>query len=511
MTTPSTAPSDQDAPDPRDQMFDVSDVTKGLGAKTGRSAITVLVFAAAKILIALGTTAVLARLVPPAEQGIIAMAMPAVLIATGLSEFGLAQAIVQRPHVTHRLASTLLWTNVALGLSLAVAVALLGTPAAQFYGEPAMVVVFAGLAPYILFTVLTAQYVAVLRRQMRIRQIEIVGFVALCGSSALAILAALLGAGYWALAVQLVMTEFLSLIYLIFVTRWVPSGPLNCRFGEARSALSFGGFLAAERILGEFARNMQVIVIGRMFSTVEAGYFFRSLTIAQMPQRRIISPLSGAFLPSLSRLQDDPAGFQDMYVRQISRANLIMVPLGLVICSCADVMVRVMLGPDWDGAVPILAWLGLLPMTALTLTSFSWVLVACGRSKQLFLFRIFSTILLLTSLLVGARYGVVGLVAAYMITLAFIQGPLLAAVAVRYSPLSVGALRRTLLGEALFACVSGAILLGLRRVMELESMALEALIVLVVLTGLMGIRIMSNPGLRGDVTKALKVRAARKA
>jgi PST family polysaccharide transporter len=505
--TPSDPSPSVETSDPRDQIFDVSAINRELGSQTGRSATTVLVFAGAKIVVALGSTAVLARLVPPEQQGIIAMAMPAVLIASGLSEFGLAQAIVQRPKVTHQLASTLLWTNVALGLSLATIVALLGVPAARFYGAAEVAGIFIAMAPYVLFTVLTALYVAVLRRQMRIRQVEVGSLGATIAASVLAILAAWYGAGYWALAIQLVMAEFFNLVYLIVVSRWLPSSPLGCRFGEARTALNFGGFLAAERLLGEFARNMQVIVIGRMFTQVDAAFFFRSQTIAQMPQRRIISPLSGAFIPSLSRLQDDPASFREMYIRQISRANLIMVPIGLIFCSCADVLVRIMLGPDWGGAAPILAWLGLLPLTALSLTSLSWVMVACGFSKQLFLFRLLGTTLLIIALIGGAQFGVVALVAAYVITLAFVQGPILAVITVRYTPLAWDTLRRALLGEALFAAGALALLMGLRHVLTLESSLIEALMAVFLLGALYGVRMLLDTGLRGDVAKALRLKS----
>ncbi|SHF86119.1 Membrane protein involved in the export of O-antigen and teichoic acid [Loktanella atrilutea] len=498
-------PVDPDQADPRDRFFDVSALGRGLEGQTGRSAVTVMLFAVAKIAVALGSTAMLARLVPPAQQGIVAMAMPAVLIASGLSEFGLAQAVVQRPHVTHRLASTLLWTNVALGLSLAIIVALLGVPAARFYDTPETTAVFIGMSPYIFFSVLTAQYVAVLRRQMRIRQIEVGSLGATFAASGIAILAAMAGAGYWALAIQLVLAEFLNLIYLLVVSRWLPSSPLSCRFGEARAALNFGGFLAGERLLGEFARNMQVIVIGRMFTQIDAALFFRSQTIAQMPLRRIASPLSGAFIPALSRLQGDPAAFRAMYVRQISRANLIMVPIGLIFCSCADVLVRVMLGSDWTAAAPILAWLGLLPLTALTLSSFSWVMVACGQSKALFKFRIFGTSLLILALFIGSRLGVVGLVAAYVVTLAFVQGPILAALVLRCTPLTLASLRSALLGEALFATLSLALLMAVRRMLTLDYALQEALVVVAVLALLYALRLMSDAGLRDDVAKVLQI------
>ena len=489
--------------DPRDAIFDVSQHKGQLGAAIGRSARAVLVVALLKVMMALVTTGVLARLVPPAEQGLVALAMPAVLLATGLSEFGLAHAVVQRPHVTHNLVSTLFWVNVALGLFLATGVVLLGFPAAWFYEQPGVTPVFFGLAPYILFTVLDTQYVAILRRQMRIRRIETCSLAATILGSLLAIAVAWAGAGYWALVVQLVMAEFFNMVFLVASARWLPSGPLKIDLKASAEALRFGSFLAAERLLTEFSREMQIIVIGRAFGAVEAGLFYRSQTIAQMPSRRITTPLSGAFLPALARLQDDPAGFRAMYRRQVSRANLIMVPIGLLICSCADIMVRIMLGRDWAATTPILAWLGLLPMTALTLSSFSWALVACGHSRALFRFRVLGASLMFLALLAGVWVGLMGLVGAYVITLVFIQGPILASVALRYTPLTLTTLRQTLLGEAIFAGGMLLLLLGLRRILDLQPMILEGFAAGLVLLLSYGLRLAFDPVLRQDVGKVL--------
>lgn len=496
--------------DPRDRIFDVSGLQHGLGARTGRSATTILAFAVLKIVIALGSTAVLARYVPPEQQGLIAMALPIVLIATGLSEFGLAHAIVQRATVTHQLVTTLFWTSFGLGTLLCLGVAFLGKPAVWFYGEPKVQIVFIGLAPYVLLSVLTSQYVAILRRQMRIFQIELGTVCATAAGSGLAILAAVNGAGYWALAIQLVLAELFNYIYLLIISRWLPSGPHRVNFTQARSALTFGGYLAAERLLVEVTRSMQTIVIGRAFSQLEVGLFYRTQSIALLPQRRISSPLAGAFIPALSRLQDDDEGFNVMYRRQVVRGNLIMIPIGLVFVSCPDIVVRILLGDQWLGVIPILTWLSLMPMSALVMNSFSWAMVSCGKSRQLFQFRIFSSMLLLTALLIGAQFGLMQLIAGYVLTMVLIQAPLLATLMVRNTPVRLVTLRRTLLNEILMTTATVAGLIWLRTVLDLSPVVLEGVVVGVVLMLLYGLRILVDSDLRGDFLKAVRSFQARR-
>lgn len=403
-------------PDPRDLVFDVTHLRDGLGARTGRSAVTILLFSAFKLVLVLGTTAALARLIPPREHGLLALTIPLVLIAAGLSEFGLAQAITQRRHVTHALASALFWVNVALGAVLGAIVFFAGSPAASFYDAPEVAIIFKALSPYVFLSVLTTQYMALLRRQMRVKVIEWCNTVATILSAAVAILLAIAGYGIEALVVQLLLVQGLTFVFLVGATRWIPSGPQALRQQPLGEILSYGGFLAAERVLNDMSRNIQLTIIGWLFGTVDAGLYYRADTISQMPQRRILSPLSAAFIPALSRLQDDDLALRAMLRRQISRSNLLLVPLGAALTGLADIFVQILLGPDWIASAPILAVFGVFVATASTQSCMTWTLVATGHSRQLFIFRLINTPMILICVLISiyADSGVVGVTAAYV-------------------------------------------------------------------------------------------------
>lgn len=402
--------------DPRDLMFGVTHLREGLAARTGRSAVTVLLFSVFKLFLALGTTAVLARLIPPSEHGFLALAIPLVLITAGLAEFGLAQAITQRREVTHALASALFWVNVALGVTLGAAVFFAGTPAATFYDTPEVATILRVLSLYVFLTVLTTQYMAILRRQMRVRVIEWCNTAATTLSSATAIALALMDYGVWALVVQLLLVQGLTFVFLVCSTRWIPSGPLTLRGQPLGEVLSYGGFLAAERVLNDLSRNVQLSIIGQFFGTMGAGLYYRADGIAQMPQRRILSPLSAAFIPALSRLQDDAEALRAMLRRQITRSNLLVVPLGAILTGLSDLFVQVLLGPDWTAAAPILAIFGVFVGTAAAQSCMAWTLVATGHSRALFTFRAINTPMILACVMFAAWWGlgVVGVTAAYV-------------------------------------------------------------------------------------------------
>lgn len=486
--------------DPRDKIFSIGNIKDGLGRRTGKSAVTAMVYSAMKIILTIGSTAVLARYIPPAQHGIVAMALPAVLVTTSLAEFGFAQAIVQREHITHKLVSTLFWIGSAIGLAMTILVAVLGGPAAALYNQPEVTLLFVFMAPYILLSVISSQYTAILRRQMQIKLLERGQLIAMFSSTILAIIVAILGAGYWALVVQLLVAEIVNVIYLIIMSRWLPSRPGISNWRDAKGAISFGGFLAGERLLTQISRNLQLVIIGRVFGTVDAGLFLRAEKLARMPVVRVAAPLSGVFVPALSRLQDDPEAFCAMYARQISRGHLIMIPLGLLVIVCADVIVHLLLGPDWVSAGPVLMLMGLIPLFYLLQISLIWSLISRGQARALFYFRLCVFPMSIIGALIGAQYGLTGLVTGFLVAMLGVEFPVLLALALRKTALTARTLATVVIPDTLWALAALGSMSAARYAMD-ETLILEGLGALLTLAAVYATRVFISPTLRRDVFK----------
>lgn len=493
----------QKTSDPRDAYFDVAGLTPDLGRQTGRSASVVLLFSVMRLVITLVSTGILARLVPPEQQGLVAMILPLVLIASGLSEFGLPQAVIQRPQITHGTVSALFWVNVLLGVVLTAVAAGLAPVAVSFYDVPEVMPLLIVLSPYILLTVLTVPYVAILRRRMEIRLAEACSFIGVIVAAVLAVIAAMLGAGPWALVVQILAAQFVGLLCVLVVVRWRPSAPWRSDLRSARSALVFGGHLSLERLVGGIVANMQTALVGRAFGEAAAGLFFRSETFALMPRRRLIGPLSGAFVPALSRLQNEPEAFREMYVRFISRGHLILIPVGLMICIAPDMFVRILLGDEWLMAIPILGWLGIIPLISLFGDANLWALIAMGKTKQLLFARLVSSAFLVAALIGAMRFDLVTFVALYVVAQAVISLIYLPYVAIQHSPLTLTTLRRAIGHDIAFAAILAGAMVTVRQMMTLPDIT-EGLLIAVLICTAQGIRIFLTPQYRKDVRALLR-------
>ena len=495
-----TAPAGGDR---RDAIFDTSDLTEGIDRRAGEASVLILAMMVVKVGLQFGGLAVIARLVSPAEQGIVAMAMPVVMVSMMLSNFGLSQALVQHREMTHGLATALFWLNAAFGLTATALVAALGWPAAQFYGEPRVAGVFAALSLTVALSAVAGQYIAILRRRMRIAAAELTNLAGIAAGVAAGVAAAVAGWSYWALVVQQLVAPVLMLALLLAITRWLPSRPWTHPVAPAYRALRFGGALAGANLCRTVADQLPIIVAGRLFGDAPAGVYYRAHTVADMPRSRIVRPLSGAFVPALSRLQSDPAAFRALFTRAVNRALLLLLPVTVLLIAAPDLIVALLLGPDWGAAVPLLAVLGLRSAVIGPERGLHWCCIAMGATLPLLLLGAFNLVLVAVAIAIGAAFGLTGLAVAYALTQIGVALPVLVWIALRHTPVRGATLRRACLGDLAFAAAAAGAVLALRAALPAWPVLGELVAVGLALAALMAAKILATPAQRADLVKIL--------
>lgn len=472
------------SPEPRDRLFSTHDLRMDDVARRSTSgALWAMAAAALKVVVQLGSVAVIARLVPPAEFGLVAMVLPLVMIGVSLSNFGLAMAIIQRPQVTHRLANTLFWANIALALTIC-GVLLASSPlVAQFYEEPKVGPVLAVLSLSILFSAALVPYYAIIRRQMRFRAAETVTVLAEFLAAAIAVTAAWAGASYWAVVTQQILFPALSVLGLIMATRWRPSPPPleRAMWGEARGAITFGGFVALSGLLTQAMQSLGTVIAGRMFSEAAAGAYFRGWTLANYPAARFGIALGGALVPGLSRASTDDAAFRRLYMDTLRRVAFLLAPLGVLIVSGADLIVALLLGPMWTEAGPILGWLGLLALGAPLTLTLGWAMSAVGAARLLAANAAIGLVLVGSAMALTTHLGLNMMAAAYGLATVCALGPIMIFFASRCTPLDIMAICRRHGVNLAVAGAAIALTVAVRRALTLNLVIADLALVGVVI------------------------------
>src|SRR5262245_20557797 len=146
--------------------------------------------------------AVVARILTPADYGLVAMVTSATAFFTVFADFGLSLVTVQRPTLTPEQASTLFWVNQGFGLLLGVLASCLAPLLVAFYNDQRLFAVTLLMALVFPLSSLGTQHEALLKRNMKFRRLVTVRILSTVCSVVASIAAALAGWGHWALVIQ---------------------------------------------------------------------------------------------------------------------------------------------------------------------------------------------------------------------------------------------------------------------------------------------------------------------
>ena len=370
----------------------------------------------------LGSTAVLARLLTPGDFGLIAM-VTAVTGFVGLfKDMGLSAAVVQRAEVTHRQVSTLFWINLAMCGALAVVVAAASPLIAWFYGEPRLTWIAAALAIDFAVSGLLLQHQAILNRRMRFAALVTAQLTARAASYAVAITLAWWGLGYWALvAMTLSYTAFFT-VALWIASGWLPGLPT--RKAGVRAMLGFGANLTAFNFLHYITRNLDNLLIGKFRGEAPLGLYTKAYSLLMLPLSQINGPLTAVMVPTLSRLQHQPARFARGYLKGVSLSMMFTAPLTAFLFFWSEEMIHLVLGPQWTAAAPIFRILAIAAILQPLGNTTGWLLIPLGRTDRLLRWKLMTGWLTPLLFVIGVlMYGVEGVAWALVIGVAVVTVP----------------------------------------------------------------------------------------
>lgn len=301
-------------------------------------------------LVQLWVLAVLARLLSPADFGLVGLATVFIGLAALVAQFGVSVAIVRQPELTEghvRAAFTL-----ALGLGLGVTVIVVaGAPLlAELFRNPALTGVLRALSLAFLLGNPGAVAEALLEREMawgRLMWINLAAFV--LGYALTGCVLAVRGYGAWALVgSQLAQTALRAI--LLLRARPHAKRPL-IRGGELRSLLGFGGAFTLARLFNYGAQQGDYLVVGRVLGVAPLGFYTRAFKLMQLPATYFAAVIAKVLFPIMARVQGEVDHLRTVYLTGSAVIAIVTAPLSALMIVTAPDIVQVVLGPRWQTTV----------------------------------------------------------------------------------------------------------------------------------------------------------------
>jgi lipopolysaccharide exporter len=296
------------------------------------------------------STTVLARLLIPADFGLVAMAMSVIAIVELATSFSFEMALIQKADPLPEHFNTAWTLNILMAVGGAIVTAALAFPAASFYGDSRLVAVMFVIGAAWLVSGFENTGVANFRREMNfsaefrwMASRRVVGFV-------VTMIAAVAFRSYWALVIGQATGRLMGVVMSYVMQPFRPRFALS----RSRELFSFSGWVLIANIAGVALSRLPQIYVGRVFGAQSLGAYSVGSEIAQLAHTELVAPINRAMFPGYARLAQDAESFRRVCIDATAAILLIVLPASAAVAVLAAPVVRVLLGTQWQAAVPII-------------------------------------------------------------------------------------------------------------------------------------------------------------
>jgi len=394
-----------------DVIFESTGLSRDLVGKSVRGGVVTLTAQMIQIFLRTAGTMVLARLLTPADFGLIGMVAIVINFVAMFTDSGLSMATVQRDEINPAQISTLFWINVLISSILGLCV-LAGSPlVAMFYGRPELTAITAVLSCSFIISGLSIQHTALLRRHMRFGTLAIIIIVSQVLYFVSTIMFAILGLSYWALVIGAMVSSVATVILTFLFCPWIP-GRMKRGTG-VRDMLMFGGNLTGFTFINFFSRNADKLLIGKYIGADALGFYDKAYQLFMLPISQIRGPITQVAMPVLSSLREQPERYIRYYRRLLDVLALLTIPISLYCLLEADFIIRLLLGPGWLDVIPLFQILAITGLVQPTMGTAGVVLLSLGHPGRLVMIATFTGTATILSFVIGVQFGTVGVATAY--------------------------------------------------------------------------------------------------
>jgi O-antigen/teichoic acid export membrane protein len=301
------------------------------------------------------STIVLARLLTPADFGVVAIAMLVVGSLEVLSQTGQTNAIVRNVHATREHYDSAWTISLLIGIGIATLILLLGPLASIYFHEPRAIPVMQCLALRSLLGGFANIGTVTMRRDLQFDRFFWFNLYPKLVSFAITIPLAILLRNYWALTIGMIVGAVTTNILSYRVSSYRP----RISFSKVGELWSFSIWTLIRSITAYFNERVDQFAIGGIFGTPAMGRYAVAADVSTSPTTEINGPLLFALFPVMVRVQHDPVKLRELYLWAVGWSAIVCASTSVGVAVISVDFVREVLGSQWVDMTPLVPYLAL--------------------------------------------------------------------------------------------------------------------------------------------------------
>jgi PST family polysaccharide transporter len=397
---------------------------------------------------------VMASVIGPGQYGQFVLVMSFVGPLNVVLHRGLADALIRADELDEGHTSTAFWMNMTLAGVIFLLIQALAGWLSTCYRAPEIEAVLRWIALLAPLQALISVQEALARRSLETSVLARRTFLGRSLGGLIGIALALSGAEIWSLVVLQLLQASVSVWVLWRADPWRPRLIFDLRHASALAR--FGSHYIGGSVVTSLGNAADSLIVGLFFNPAAVGFYVLAARLFEMASVLLLTPMRLLAMPVLSRVTG-PEEFAQVYATMVRAALVLWMPAILVLAACARVVLPVLFGQKWTGAVEIVEAMSLAAFTMPLWFFVGEALAAAGRSDMYFRLAAARLIVLVGAVAVGAHFGLVGAglgwsaTSACMVPLAFFA--LRRACNVNWRVQVSSALRIAVAGVGLIVCV----------------------------------------------------------
>ena len=356
---------------------------------------------------------ILARILLPAEFGLIGMIAVFIAIGNTLLNAGLTQSLIRSKEIDQEDYSTVFYFNLVISVLIYFIVFFSAPGIAEFYGRSILTDILRVYGLTFIISAFSAVHQTILTKELDFRLQTTVAIPAAILGGGVGILLALNDYGVWSLVWSSIATAAANSVQFWIYSKWLPEFIFNRK--KFLHHFNYGYKLTLSGLLDQIFNNIYLIIIGKYFSVAQVGFYTRAETMKQLPVSNISFALNKVTFPLFATIQDKNERLKKVYKDLMEIVIFIISPVLIFTAVLAEPIFRILFTEKWLPAVPyyqILCFTGILyPVHAYNLN----ILKIKGRSDIFLKLTIFKKSMTLIVILIAFQFGIYGLLYAQVL------------------------------------------------------------------------------------------------
>jgi len=329
--------------------------------------------------IGLLSTIILARLLVPADFGLVAMATITIGLMSVFLEFGVHIALIQNANATREHYDAAFTLRVLQTSFLAVVLWFAAPFAADYFHDERVIPVLRWLSLGTLIGGFENVGVITFQKEMRFGLEFQLAFVRRISAFLVTVTVAWILRDYWALVIGTLVSKVLGVVITYL------AHPMRPRFSTKKigEIFSVSQWVLVQGIGSYLDGNLHRILVGRRASAATLGAYTLAGEISAMPSTELLAPLNRVLFPSFVEVKERPAELKRLFLLAQGLQTTMVVPAAFGLSLVAPEVVALALGERWQAAIPFLQWLVLGAALRAITTSPEYIMLTLNAVRRM--------------------------------------------------------------------------------------------------------------------------------